>query len=198
MSEATLSTDVQIETHSTSRSGRYENHDREGQLRKFGIYTPESLADSLRTDSKTPYLIEGLLRRPSVNLLVGDSGLGKTPLAIQIGVCIAAGLPVFGRAVQKGAVLYCDAESGKPEFWETLQTVSRFLGLRTPPSDFHVWSPNWEIELPVPESRWQRPWEPVRDRVDAVGPTFVVVDAFRTFGLRQRPKINRRPRHSEA
>ena len=42
---------------------------------------------------------EGLIRNQSVNLLVGDSGLGKTPLGIQLGVCVAAGLSFLGLQV---------------------------------------------------------------------------------------------------
>ena len=149
-------------------------------LRKLGIYTPDTLLQSIEKDAKKPFQVEGLLRPQTVNLLVGDSGLGKTPLAIQLGVSIAAGLPVFGRSVRKGRVLYCDAESGKTEFCECLAGVSRFLGLSEPPSDFHVWSPNWEVGVPS-ESSWQTPGSELKQRVDAVKPALVVVDALRTF-----------------
>ena len=149
------------------------------ELRKLGIYTADTLHDSIKRDARKPYLVDGLLSRGSVNLLVGDSGLGKTPLAIQMSVCIAAGLPLFGRAVQTGTVLYCDAESGKHDFCETLQSVSKFLKLAEPPPNFHVWSPNWEGESPANE--WESHLATVRNRVDAVKATFVVIDALRSF-----------------
>jgi RecA-family ATPase len=150
------------------------------RLRRLGIYTPQTLRKAVARDAKKPFLVEGLLRMRSVNLLVGDSGLGKTPLAIQIGICIAAGIPLFGHRVQQGRVLYCDAESGRAEFCETLQVISRFLGLQDAPPDFHVWSPNWEIERSEQKSWWS-PGMRLKEIVDEVSPIFVVADAFRTF-----------------
>jgi KaiC/GvpD/RAD55 family RecA-like ATPase len=151
------------------------------KFRKLGIYTPDTLIESVKRDEKQPYIIDGLLRTRSVNFLVGDSGLGKTPLAIQIALSVAAGIPVFGREVEKTPVLYCDAESGKHEFVDTLDVLSRFLKLSEPPSDFHVWSPNWEVAVESREERFAVLTERVRTRVDAVHAGFVVVDAFRTF-----------------
>jgi RecA-family ATPase len=59
--------------------------------------------------------------------VVGDSGLGKTPLGIQLGVCVAAGLPFMGLQVsQRGPVLYCDAESDPSGFLEILEAICRF------------------------------------------------------------------------
>src|SRR5439155_18220485 len=37
-------------------------------------------------------LVEGLIPEKSINIFVGNSGLGKTPLHAQMGLCIAAGL----------------------------------------------------------------------------------------------------------
>lgn len=125
-------------------------------------------------------LIEGLLRERSVNLLVGDSGLGKTPLAIQIGVCVATGLPLFGRRVQQGRVFYCDAESDLPGFWEMLNAISRYLELAEPPLDFHVWSPNWATDLRFNEvgTSWSTE---LLSRVSVVRPRLVIVDPLRMF-----------------
>lgn len=156
------------------------DEDRRRRLRGLGIYTPATLVEAVKKDAKKPFLVDGLLRPRSVNLLVGDSGLGKTPLAIQMGVSIAAGRPLLGRAVQQGRVLYCDAESGKAEFCETLQSVSRFLGLPEPPADFHVWSPNWDATR-RDGHYWVGPCGEVQEKTELVKPAFVIVDAFRTF-----------------
>lgn len=154
--------------------------DREKVLKDLGIFNPQTLASSIIKDAKKPFLVDGLLRSHSVNVLVGDSCLGKTPLAIQLGVAIAAGLPVFGKQTQKGAVLYCDGETGKPEFSSTLGTVSRFMGMAEPPADFHMWSPVWE-QPASDEDPFNRMANFIRHRVDAVKPAFVVIDALRTF-----------------
>lgn len=151
------------------------------RLRKLGIFTPSTLAEAVKSEAKRAYLVEGLLRVRTVNLLVGDSGLGKTPFAIQLGICIAAGIPLFNLRVQKGPVLYCDAESGRPEFAETLGVISHFQGLCEPPPDFHIWSPNWEIDVPPHQTASMSRGLQLLDRVKEVRPSFVVVDALRTF-----------------
>lgn len=152
------------------------------EFRNLGIYTHKTLSESVEAEASQAYMVEGLLRAKSVNLLVGDSGLGKTPLAIQIGLCVAAGVPLFGMRVEQGPVLYCDAESGKPEFAHMVLTLSRFLGLSEPPSDFHVWSPNWEGEFaPTDESTWLTVDRKLMERVKKVNPRFVIADALRTF-----------------
>ena len=157
--------------------------DRLERLRRLGIYTSQSLAQAARTQAEQPYLVEGLLRIPSVNLLVGDSGLGKTPLGIQLGICVAAGLPFLGLQVPKcGRVLYCDAESDLSSFQEILTAISRFLGLSEPPANFHVWSPNWESHIDAREahSSWS---VKLTDRVHSVEPSLVIVDPLRMFWL---------------
>jgi len=155
-------------------------HQQRNLLRTLGIHTPDTLLESIQKDAKEPYLIEGLLRSGSVNLLVGDSGLGKTPLAIQTALCVAVGKDLFGRGVQPGPVLYCDAETGKREFYDTLFAISKFLGMREPPRNFHVWSPNWEPEPPDYQP-WKNHGSRLPQVVKAVEPIFVVVDALRTF-----------------
>jgi RecA-family ATPase len=71
--------------------------------------------------SAPPDLIEGLITDRSVNLLVGDSNLGKTPLAVTLGLAVASGKPFLGRTVRPGPVLYCDAETSLPEFVKMLK-----------------------------------------------------------------------------
>ena len=58
------------------------------------------------------HLIEGLLPERAIGLIVGDSGLGKSPLLYQAALCIAAGVPFLGHEVHQGKVLVCDFENG--------------------------------------------------------------------------------------
>jgi hypothetical protein len=48
-----------------------------------------SLNELERTNRENPvsYIIEGLLPVDDVHVAVGDSGLGKTPWAYQLGLC---------------------------------------------------------------------------------------------------------------
>src|SRR6187455_1048122 len=94
------------------------------------------------------WTVEGLLEEGSLNLLIGHSNLGKTPLCITLGVAIAAGVPFLGHSTTKGPVLYLDAESTIANFMGTVENVSKSMGLPKPPEEFKVWSPNWGKEPP--------------------------------------------------
>ena len=116
------------------------------ELQKRGIYTFETLEASL--GEEVNYVIDGLLTERSINILAGDSGIGKTPLCLTLALCIAAGIPFLGMKISRPRrVLYCDAESSRPAFHGVVSTLSRYLRLKSVPQNFHVWAPNWDTSL---------------------------------------------------
>jgi AAA domain len=58
------------------------------------------------------WLVKGLMPNRGLGLLVGESQSGKSFLAIHAAVCVARGLPFFGKKTKPGAVLYIAAEGG--------------------------------------------------------------------------------------
>src|ERR1039458_10547716 len=59
--------------------------------------------DSLKRKLPTnEHLVQGMLAPGSVNLLVGDSGVGKSPLAYQLALAVAFGKTVFDPPVPPG------------------------------------------------------------------------------------------------
>src|SRR5438552_8528333 len=80
--------------------------------KKYGIYEGSEVAPLIaRLPSSTEHIVGGLLPPRSVNILVGDSGIGKSPLAYQLGMCVAAGTPFLGMPVKPGKVLFIDFEN---------------------------------------------------------------------------------------
>ena len=53
-------------------------------LRTHRIYTVDTLTALAKRQGETPWLVEDVLMASSFNVLVGDSTLGKTPLALQL------------------------------------------------------------------------------------------------------------------
>lgn len=56
------------------------------------------------------FLVEGLIETDSLGLVFGDPGSGKSFAALDIGLCIAAGVEFHGREVRQGGVFYIAGE----------------------------------------------------------------------------------------
>ena len=67
----------------------------------LNVYTPDQLVARCEKMGAREYIVEGLLPQQSLGILVGSSGSGKTPLIYQLAMCIAAGVPFLGHAVNK-------------------------------------------------------------------------------------------------
>jgi hypothetical protein len=87
---------------------------------KNGMVPASATGGTLRTVDYQPgqqhtapaWLVKGLFPNRGLGLLVGESQAGKSFLAIHAAVCVARGLPFFGKKVKPGGVLYIAAEGG--------------------------------------------------------------------------------------
>ncbi len=75
------------------------------------ILTLTQLDAEIRESGGLEELVTGILPMRSVNILGGDSGLGKSPLLCQLAVCVAAGIPFLGFPVKQSPVLIADYEN---------------------------------------------------------------------------------------
>ena len=113
-------------------------------LRENHLLRPEGVdAECRNADySNNRGLVEGLIPRRAVTFLIGDSGLGKSPLAYQLGLCVAAGAPFAGMKTEPGLVVMVDYENGLEEGRNLRNQIASFLKLKKLPEDFLVWSPD--------------------------------------------------------
>jgi KaiC/GvpD/RAD55 family RecA-like ATPase len=68
-------------------------------------------ADDITIDMDAGGLVDGLLAATGMTVLYGESGCGKTFVAVDLACHVAAGLPWRGMAVEQGVVVYVAAES---------------------------------------------------------------------------------------
>ena len=90
--------------------------------------------------AETRYIIESIAPQRQLGLTLGDSGLGKSPLLYQAGICACAGVPFLGEKTTPSDVLYFDFENGSEESRAIEDRVARFLGLDAVPDSFMRWN----------------------------------------------------------
>jgi DNA-binding MarR family transcriptional regulator len=71
----------------------------------------KSSADFVRDFFPPDYLVDGLLQRRFIYSFTGQTGSGKTAVALLLAVSIARGVPIGGREVERGRVLYIAGEN---------------------------------------------------------------------------------------
>jgi archaellum biogenesis ATPase FlaH len=152
---------------------------------RWGLHTASSLRLRAKELGATDYLIKELLPARSIALLVGDSGLGKSPFVYQAGLCVATGLPFLGYETRKGRVLIVDFENGIADMGELADQLSRHLGLPMPPEDtLHFWTVNDCRE------RFGRERNTVFDMIRDLKPALVIVDSLSSFRPEAEEKIS--------
>lgn len=71
----------------------------------------------------------GLIPSRNVTLLSGDGGTGKSLLALQLGIAVAAETPWIGISVASGAVFYLSCEEDQREVHKRLAEISAVDGI---------------------------------------------------------------------
>lgn len=108
--------------------------------RKHGLRTH---ADAITESRAEPhYIIENLLPERQLGVIVGNSGLGKSPALYQLGICAAAGVPFLGEQARETDVLYLDFENGAASSHLLSERIAKFLGLAGAPDNFICWNAN--------------------------------------------------------
>lgn len=115
----------------------------------------EPLADILARDldSGAPPLVHGLLDKGAMSVLYGDSNVGKTFVAMDLGFHIAAGRTWAGCSVERNAVVYVAGEGSRgalrrlralhsryptADAGQTFHLLSQSVNLRSPGEDLRL------------------------------------------------------------
>jgi hypothetical protein len=136
--------------------------------RKWAVYTHGTLKQRCRELESNQYLIADLIPKRSLSIVVGDSGLGKSPLLYQAALCVAEGIPFLGKPVMRGRVLYIDFENGLGGVDELVSQLASYLGLPAVSENFLHFNFN---DAPPK-------WEPsnLADMVADVKPAWIIID----------------------
>jgi hypothetical protein len=153
-------------------SHRQDTVDQTSLKSLWGAYTHEELKQRCEEIGSTEHLIDGLLPARSLGIIVGDSGLGKSALLYQVGICVAAGIPFLDRRVKQGRVLVMDFENGIGQVDEILSAIASHVGINKTPEDLLLWNFN---DCP---SNFGQPEHSALDLIRVVKPALAIVDSF--------------------
>ncbi|MGH9635211.1 MAG: AAA family ATPase [Candidatus Angelobacter sp.] len=138
---------------------------------QWGVLTFAELNSAVQTAAATEFIIDGLIPKHSIAVLLGQSGIGKTPLVYQKGLCVASAIPFLGRAVKQGSVLFVDFENGVAQVRDMVQRLAAHLGLSRIPENCHFWNIN-----NCPDG-WSSTYH-IENLVKDLRPSFVVIDSL--------------------
>jgi AAA domain len=141
--------------------------------RRWGIYTPGELRQKCKELDCGASLVAGLIPARSLGIVVGDSGVGKSPLLYQAAICVSAGVPFLGRVVTPGPVLYLDFENGLGDVDDMIDRLSRHVGLAAAPENLRLWNYNCAPSLWTPDA--------VATMVQDARPVWTIIDSVGAY-----------------
>jgi hypothetical protein len=108
--------------------------------RKCGVRSYTDLVRRRQELDSSGHIVYGLLPARSIGLLVGDSGLGKSPLLYQLALCVAAGIEFLGAPTTRSDVLLLDYENGIGDSEDLLARLAKHLGLPAVSENLWIWN----------------------------------------------------------
>jgi hypothetical protein len=145
-------TELEVETEEGSESMAAEsstNASGHDILKQHHLLRPGDVDRMCDQQHHPGGLVAGFIGHRSVSILIGDSGLGKSPLAYQLGLCVAQGIPFLGMATEPGPVVYADYENGVEEGRNLRNNLLQFLQLPKAPDNFIIWTPDCGDSLDI-------------------------------------------------
>lgn len=106
--------------------------DRFEELRNKRIITSQELAELCALSTEEQFIVESMIPAHSTSIIVGDSGLGKSPLAYQLGLAIATGEKFCTLTTKKSPVLMIDLENSLSQADEMVESLRKFMGIERP------------------------------------------------------------------
>lgn len=131
-------------------------------------------ADLVPFDEEQRWLIEGLWADRGVGILGGEAKLGKSWLALDVAIAVAAGSMCLGRfeVPRPGPVLLYAAEDALHVVRERLESISAAAGIMLADLPLHVITAP-RIRLDVARDRAE-----LRETIEEIAPRLLVLDPF--------------------
>ena len=149
------------------------------ELRDEFAPTPETenpvpLDEFLREEATSfDWLVGSEIARGTTGLLVADPKVGKTTLAVQLSLSLAAGRAFLGCNVYQTRTLYVAAEGARGAFQARVRTAARAIGVEASAVAWHIQPPGF-IDFQITGATFRR-------LIDKSRAGFVVLDTYPFF-----------------
>ena len=118
-------------------------------------------------------IIPDLIARDTYNIMVGESGIGKTPLALQLALCVAFGKDFLGIPVKRTRVMFIDYENGDglPDLEDML---IEHLGINATDEEWDEWYATTDFVSK----------QHIEKEISEFKPGLILIDALRGYDLK--------------
>jgi len=137
------------------------------ELESKRIITSLELAELCSLSTQEQFVIENMIPAQATSIIVGDSGLGKSPLAYQIALSVASGREFCHLPVRKSPVLMIDLENSATQADEMVESLCKFMSLPRPPELLRL-----NADFPSTMEDWSALWDSLKDML-------IIVDSLR-------------------
>lgn len=139
-------------------------------------------ADEFATDAAPEIIVLGLLYVASTTLLTGASKTGKTWFALQLAICVLAGIEFLGLKARPAVVLLCSLELSAGMLRGRIEEICHSLDLPAPRigENFHVVAPT-AAYVPALDLGSETGCEYLRILIEETGAELVILDTLYRF-----------------
>lgn len=154
--------------------------------------TMSQLRTKLSQRANKDLIVEDMIEEDSVNIIVGDSGIGKSPLLMQLAVCVATGTPFLGLSTKPGPVLCADYENSEKGFYKTVECLCEHLKIPALPDNLFFYHFPESIDMLSAEIAKHHPSLVIVDAVRGLDPAMEKDNTAAATQLRNLHKIAER------
>ena len=120
---------------------------------KFEEGHPLVMIGNLPPREEVPYMLHPLIRKDVPCILYGESGIGKSYVALFLALLITNEIPAVGLTPRKANVLYLDWEDGEQNMDERLKALAKGLDIETPQLHYQYMDGNLKERLDMVAER---------------------------------------------
>jgi hypothetical protein len=134
-------------------------------------WKPRTLRDAYAPRSPTEYVVEGIFKLPSLNIVYAPPGAFKSMIILDMAMQVVQGLPWLGRETKRSPIVWVDIDNGQRRTDDRFQMVGKGHSV---PVDAPVYY--YSMQVPLLNAGDNHHMESLKKRITDVGAKLVIID----------------------